>query len=87
MFRRDFYSYQSRGAKYLWHWSARDARQPRPDAKAARGEIAHFTGKDGSFEPPQNADLILDTESTSIEDAAFELLEAIRERITVNRPL
>jgi len=51
-------------------------------AKAARGEIQHFTGKDGSFEPPANADLVLDTESTTIEDAAFELLEAIRERIT-----
>lgn len=51
-------------------------------AKAARGEIQHFTGKDGSFEPPANADLILDTEAMTIEDAAFELLEAIRERIT-----
>jgi len=50
-------------------------------AKAAKGEIQHFTGKDGSFEPPQNADLIIDTETTTIEDAAFELLEAIRERI------
>jgi adenylylsulfate kinase len=56
-------------------------------AKAARGEIAHFTGKDGSFEPPHNADLVLDTEVTSIEDAAFELLEAIRERIATHRPL
>ena len=51
-------------------------------AKAARGEIQHFTGKDGSFEPPHNADLIIDTEKTSIEDAAFELLEAIRHRIS-----
>jgi len=50
-------------------------------AKAAKGEIEHFTGKDGSFEPPQNADLIIDTEISTIEDAAFELLEAIRERI------
>ncbi len=56
-------------------------------AKAERGEIAHFTGKDGSFEPPQNADLVLDTETTTIEDAAFELLEAIREKIAVQRPL
>jgi adenylylsulfate kinase len=54
-------------------------------AKAARGEIAHFTGKDGSFEPPQNPDLVLDTETTTIEDAAFELLEAIREKIASNR--
>ena len=51
-------------------------------AKAARGEIAHFTGKDGSFEPPQTCDLTLKTETTSIEDAAFELLEAIREKIS-----
>ena len=56
-------------------------------AMAARGEIAHFTGKDGSFEPPQNPDLVLDTETTTIEDAAFELLEAIREKIASNRPL
>jgi adenylylsulfate kinase len=51
-------------------------------AKAARGEIQHFTGKDGSFEPPRNADLVIDTETTTVEDAAFELLEAIRQRIT-----
>ncbi len=56
-------------------------------AKAARGEIAHFTGKDGSFEPPRSADLILDTEVVNIEDAAFELLEAIREKIMAHRPL
>jgi adenylylsulfate kinase len=51
-------------------------------AKAARGEIKNFTGKDNSFEPPQNADLVLDTEATTVADAAFELLEAIRDRIS-----
>jgi adenylylsulfate kinase len=56
-------------------------------AKAARGEIAHFTGKDGSFEPPSQADLTLDTEVTSIEDAAFELLEFIRPRVALSPPL
>ena len=55
-------------------------------AKAARGEIAHFTGKDGSFEAPQNPDLVLDTENSSIEENAIELLEAIRARITLNHP-
>lgn len=50
-------------------------------AKAARGEIKDFTGKDNSFEPPANADLILDTEASTVEDATFELLEAIRHRI------
>lgn len=56
-------------------------------AKAARGEIAHFTGKDGSFEPPSNADLVIDTETTTIEDGAFELLEAISQKISVPLPL
>jgi adenylylsulfate kinase len=51
-------------------------------AKAARGEIEHFTGKDGSFEPPQTPDLTLETEALSIEEAAIELLEAIRPRIS-----
>lgn len=53
-------------------------------AKAARGEIQHFTGKDGSFEPPQNADLVLNTESSSIEDCAIELLEAIQAKIAAD---
>lgn len=56
-------------------------------AKAARGEIEHFTGKDGSFEPPIHPDLVLDTEKTTIEDAAFELLEILRPRISVHLPL
>jgi len=51
-------------------------------AKAARGEIEHFTGKDGSFEPPQSPDLILETEVLSIEDAAIELIEAILPRFS-----
>lgn len=50
-------------------------------AKAARGEIAHFTGKDGSFEPPQNPNLTLETETLSIAEAAIELIEAILPRI------
>jgi adenylylsulfate kinase len=52
-------------------------------AKAARGEIEHFTGKDGSFEPPSNPDLILNTESLTIEEAALELLEAIQDKINL----
>jgi adenylylsulfate kinase len=55
-------------------------------AKAARGEIQHFTGKDGSFEAPSHPNLILDTEQSTIEDATFELLEAIRPLIQSNLP-
>ena len=52
-------------------------------AKAARGEIAHFTGRDSTFEPPANPDLVLDTEKNSLEDVTFELLEALGERIAL----
>jgi len=50
-------------------------------AKAAKGEIPNFTGRDSSFEPPVNPQLVLDTEQLTIEDAAFELLEAIRAQL------
>lgn len=40
-------------------------------AKAEAGKIAHFTGRDSSFEPPEKEDsaLVLDTELSSIEDS------------------
>jgi adenylylsulfate kinase len=53
-------------------------------AKAAKGEIPNFTGRDSSFEPPVNPQLVLDTEQLTIEDAAFELLEAIRAQLHLN---
>ena len=49
-------------------------------AKAAKGEVAHFTGKDSSFEEPQHADLTLDTERLSVEDAVSEVLEFLRDK-------
>jgi len=47
-------------------------------AKAAAGEVASFTGRDSIFEEPQNPDLVLDTESLSVEDSVFEILEYLR---------
>jgi len=52
-------------------------------AKAARGEIAHFTGRDSTFEPPAHPDLVLDTEKNSLADVTSELLEALGERIAL----
>ena len=52
-------------------------------AKAARGEIAHFTGRDSTFELPAHPDLVLDTEKNSLADVTSELLEALGERITL----
>ena len=49
-------------------------------AKAAKGEVAHFTGRDSSFEEPQHADLTLDTERLNVEDAVFEVLEFLGAR-------
>ncbi|WP_122468333.1 sulfate adenylyltransferase subunit CysN [Brevundimonas lutea] len=44
-------------------------------AKALRGEIANFTGLDSPYEPPENAELRLDTQEDSA-DALAERLEA-----------
>ena len=56
-----------------------EARDPKGlYAKAAAGEVTRFTGRDSVFEEPQNPDLVLDTESLSVEDAVFEVLEYLR---------
>lgn len=49
-------------------------------AKAAAGQVAHFTGKDSAFEEPQEADLVLDTEVLSVDEAVFEVLEFLGQR-------
>ena len=51
-------------------------------AKAMRGEVKQFTGKDSLFEEPDQADLILDTESLSIEEATQQLIDVVSPRIT-----
>lgn len=50
-------------------------------AKAKSGEVKQFTGKDSLFEEPDNADLILDTETLSIEEATQQLIDVISPRI------
>ena len=44
-------------------------------AKAAKGEIPDFSGKDSGFEEPQNADLVIDTEGQSIAESSQQLLK------------
>jgi adenylylsulfate kinase len=46
-------------------------------AKAARGEVANFTGKDSLFEEPQQSDLVLDTDNDALEESVDQLLMAI----------
>ena len=51
-------------------------------AKAAKGQITNFTGRDSAFEEPQPGDdfLLLDTETLSIDESVQVLLEQFEAR-------
>jgi sulfate adenylyltransferase len=46
-------------------------------ARARRGEIAGFTGIDDPYEPPADADVVIDTNATTLDDAVTRVLAAI----------
>ena len=48
-------------------------------AKARRGEINNFTGIDDPYEAPENPEVIIDTRSVSIEDAAAIVLKRLQQ--------
>lgn len=50
-------------------------------ARAEKGEVSHFTGKDSGFEPPARSDLVLDTERESPDESLRRLYEFVRPRI------
>jgi adenylylsulfate kinase len=50
-------------------------------AKAKAGQIKHFTGKDSGFEEPASADLIIDTESETVEESCDRVYDILRTRI------
>lgn len=54
-------------------------------AKAAAGGIKHFTGKDSQFEEPAHgeADLVLDTDSQSIDESLATLRDAILPKLAL----
>ena len=49
-------------------------------AKARSGEIKEFTGVSDPYEPPENPELILDTEHQSAEESALQILGYLEER-------
>lgn len=49
-------------------------------AKALRGEIRHMTGIDDPYEPPENPDLVVDTERDPVEVNVEKVLELLRGR-------
>lgn len=48
-------------------------------AKAHSGQIKNFTGKDSGYEPPQQPDLELDTEKSTVQENAERLIEMVLE--------
>jgi bifunctional enzyme CysN/CysC len=58
-----------------------EARDPKGlYAKARAGELAHFTGIDSPYEPPEHPELRLDTTALSAEAAADAVIEALQAR-------
>ena len=53
-------------------------------AKARKGLIPDFTGISAPFEPANDADLVIDTDSNTIEEALTQLTEFIRPKIIFN---
>lgn len=51
-------------------------------AKQKAGEIKNFTGKSSHFEVPQNADIVLHTETSSLEQCVEQLYQHILPKIS-----
>ena len=51
-------------------------------AKARRGEIANFTGISDPYEPPTNAELVIDTANTTVDAAVEQVLAQVQKRMT-----
>ncbi len=49
-------------------------------AKARAGEIPNFTGINAPYEPPQKAELVVDTAEQSLEDSVAAVLGLLQER-------
>jgi bifunctional enzyme CysN/CysC len=49
-------------------------------AKARAGEIKNFTGIDSPYEPPENAEIRIDTSAVSAEEAADRIVETLLNR-------
>ena len=56
-------------------------------AKARSGEIKEFTGVSDPYEPPENPELVLDTEHQSAEASAAQILMYLEERQLIPAPV
>ncbi len=56
-------------------------------AKAKAGNLPQFTGRDSSFEPPDNsspADLVIETDQESPEESIEKLYQTVSKRVQLN---
>jgi adenylylsulfate kinase len=51
-------------------------------AKARRGELANFTGISDPYEPPEHAELAIDTTKTSVDEAVRQVVALVQARMT-----
>jgi bifunctional enzyme CysN/CysC len=49
-------------------------------ARAMEGKIKNFTGIDSPYEPPEKAEIVVDTSKGSAEDVAARIVAALREK-------
>ena len=49
-------------------------------ARATAGQIKNFTGIDSPYEPPEAAEIVVQTRDASAEEAARQILDMLRER-------
>jgi sulfate adenylyltransferase len=50
-------------------------------AKARRGEVPEFTGISSPYEPPRDAEVVVDTSVTSVPDSVAVVMAAVRESL------
>lgn len=51
-------------------------------AKVKDGKVANFSGKSSSFEEPNKADLVIETENQTVEESLEALLDAVTPKIS-----
>jgi len=47
-------------------------------AKARAGELTGLTGVDAPYEPPENADLVLDTSGADVDEQVAKVLDVLK---------
>ncbi|UXR45136.1 adenylyl-sulfate kinase [Staphylococcus simulans] len=58
-----------------------EQRDPKQLYKKARaGEIKNFTGIDAPYEAPEHAEIVVDTETTSVEEAVQQILDYLEDK-------